>query len=104
MASRMTESATIAPTPTPPAPVEFDFTARPGGAMPSADTVMLVLSRGACIVIVLMLVALMFVLVRGAWLSIKTFGASFPVTADWRKEPTVARGPDGKFLRDEAGK
>ena len=97
-------AASLIPTPTPPAPVEFDFTARPSGAMPSADTVMLVLSRAACMTIVLMLVALMFVLGRGAWLSIKTFGVSFPVTADWRKEPTVARGPDGKFLRDEAGK
>ena len=77
----MTETATIAPAPTPPAPVEFDITARPRGAMPSADTVMLVLSRGAFMGIVLMLAALMFVLVRGAWLSIKTFVASFPVTA-----------------------
>src|SRR5438445_13234375 len=77
------------------------------GALPvrrrRGDLVLGVLSRGAAVAVVLMLVSLVAVLGYAAAPSVRTFGWSFLVTSEWR--PNELERPvkvhDGRVLREE---
>ena len=65
-----------------------------------ADFVMENLARGAGVTVILMLVALLAVLAYAAMPSIKTFGAKFLITSEWRPNPLEVpkTGPDGSVI------
>ena len=68
-----------------------------------ADSVLKYASLGGAICILLMLAGLISVLVFAAAPAIKTFGASFLVSSDWRPNELQQprRGPDGKILIED---
>jgi phosphate transport system permease protein len=86
--------------PIPPAePVVFSQKSRRIGA----DFVLYFLCLGSALIVVVMLLALVVVLVRGAVPSMKQFGFGFLIHSEWRATEIAARGPSGKILYDEDG-
>ena len=81
--------------PIPPAePVVFSQKSRRIGA----DFVLYFLCLGSALIVVVMLLALVVVLVRGAVPSMKQFGFGFLIHSEWRATEIAARGPSGKIL------
>ena len=68
-----------------------------------ADGVLLLLTRGSALAIVLMLLSLVLVLARAAVPSIRTFGARFITSSEWRPNELEQpkRGPDGKLVMED---
>lgn len=96
--------ATIAKAPLPhAAPRPWRSILREGGWRLGADFWMAVLVRGAAILIIAMLVALVGVLGLSAIQSVRTFGPKFLVTSDWRPNELERpkRGPDGKVMMED---
>ena len=56
-----------------------------------ADFIVSLLVRGSALVVLMMLVALLGVLVAGAWPSIREFGFSFLASREWRPEHTMTQ-------------
>jgi phosphate transport system permease protein len=76
---------------------------RPGARL--SDAALEWASRGAGVLILLMLAALLGVLVKASWPAIERFGAGFLVSTTWRPNERLVpeRGPDGKVVMDEDG-
>ena len=112
--SHMTEIDDAMPTPTAPlgyrapdlapGPAPLDLDRAPGSGT-SADIVLRVVTGSSAVTIMLMLAALVAVLAFAALPSIRTFGAKFLVSSDWRPNEIErpVRDAAGKLVLDEAG-
>ncbi len=67
------------------------------------DAALLWAARGSGVLILLMLAALLFVLVRASVPAMQTFGVGFLVTTEWRpnEREVPARGPDGRVIIED---